>query len=259
MRSGQGSTGSEGSHTGRVTPARQERLRRLIPRALVVACLAGGTCAALATGRDHAAATEEPKPLHAAAVAHAEPAPPLPRQLAVVIGMAATEETAPPAGDPAPDPDAAPAPDPAAAGHPVPAPRHHHRRHPHHHHRHPRSRRGAGRHPRGWAADTWSWSHQAPPDTGGDLGTLAGATSSVTGSLDWHGLAHCEAGGRPDAVDPTGTYGGLYQFDVRTWHTVGGQGRPQDAPAAEQTRRAMRLFTRRGAVPWPVCGARLFR
>ncbi len=75
--------------------------------------------------------------------------------------------------------------------------------------------------------------------------------------LDWHGLAQCEAGGRPDAVDPSGTYGGLYQFDTRTWHSLGGRGRPQDAPADEQTYRAKKLYISRGASPWPVCGRKL--
>ncbi|MEU3659428.1 ubiquitin-like domain-containing protein [Streptomyces sp. NPDC032940] len=77
------------------------------------------------------------------------------------------------------------------------------------------------------------------------------------GHLDWEGLAACESGGRPDAVDPSGTYGGLYQFDTATWHSLGGQGRPQDAPAAEQTYRAKKLYVRSGASAWPHCGARL--
>ncbi|SOE73810.1 Uncharacterized conserved protein YabE, contains G5 and tandem DUF348 domains [Streptomyces sp. OV198] len=75
--------------------------------------------------------------------------------------------------------------------------------------------------------------------------------------LNWSGLAACESGGRPGAVDPSGTYGGLYQFDTHTWHTLGGSGRPQDAPAAEQTRRAKKLYIRRGTSPWPHCGAHL--
>ncbi|WP_416979120.1 ubiquitin-like domain-containing protein [Streptomyces sp. T028] len=75
--------------------------------------------------------------------------------------------------------------------------------------------------------------------------------------LNWRGLAACESGGRPDAVDPSGTYGGLYQFDNRTWHSLGGKGRPQDAPASEQTYRAKKLYVRRGTTPWPHCGARL--
>ncbi|MFI6357667.1 ubiquitin-like domain-containing protein [Streptomyces sp. NPDC050743] len=78
-----------------------------------------------------------------------------------------------------------------------------------------------------------------------------------TGHLNWHGLAACESGGRPHAVDPSGTYGGLYQFDTRTWHSLGGSGRPQDASAEEQTLRAKKLYKRRGATPWPHCGARL--
>ncbi|MBD0840796.1 DUF348 domain-containing protein [Streptomyces sp. TRM68416] len=83
--------------------------------------------------------------------------------------------------------------------------------------------------------------------------------TSVQGAdhLNWQGLAACESGGRPDAVDPSGTYGGLYQFDTRTWQGLGGKGRPQDAPASEQTFRAKKLYVQRGASPWPHCGARL--
>ncbi|MFE4665126.1 ubiquitin-like domain-containing protein [Streptomyces sp. NPDC056716] len=83
--------------------------------------------------------------------------------------------------------------------------------------------------------------------------------TSVAGAdhLDWPGLAACESGGRPGAVDPSGTYGGLYQFDTRTWQSLGGSGRPQDAPATEQTLRAKKLYVQRGASPWPHCGARL--
>ncbi|MDJ0341364.1 ubiquitin-like domain-containing protein [Streptomyces sp. H10-C2] len=82
-------------------------------------------------------------------------------------------------------------------------------------------------------------------------------TVAGTEGLNWQGLAHCEAGGRPNAVDPSGTYGGLYQFDTQTWHSLGGAGRPQDAPAGEQTFRAKRLYIQRGASPWPVCGRKL--
>ncbi|MEU1790474.1 ubiquitin-like domain-containing protein [Streptomyces sparsogenes] len=77
--------------------------------------------------------------------------------------------------------------------------------------------------------------------------------------LDWRAMAQCESGGRPDAVDRSGRYGGLYQLDQDTWHDLGGQGRPQDAPAAEQTYRAKKLYVQRGASPWPHCGHRLSR
>jgi uncharacterized protein YabE (DUF348 family) len=85
---------------------------------------------------------------------------------------------------------------------------------------------------------------------------LPGAPADVDG-LNWSALAACESGGRPTAVDPSGTYGGLYQFDTRTWQSLGGAGRPQDASAAEQTYRAKKLYVRRGASPWPHCGGRL--
>ncbi|MFD8633283.1 ubiquitin-like domain-containing protein [Streptomyces sp. NPDC059533] len=85
--------------------------------------------------------------------------------------------------------------------------------------------------------------------------------TSVSGAdgLDWAALAQCESGGRPSATDASGTYGGLYQFDVRTWQALGGSGRPQDAPAGEQTYRAKKLYVQRGASPWPHCGRRLAR
>ncbi|MFC9395797.1 ubiquitin-like domain-containing protein [Streptomyces sp. NPDC057027] len=83
--------------------------------------------------------------------------------------------------------------------------------------------------------------------------------ASVSGAdgLDWGALAACESGGRPNAVDPSGTYGGLYQFDPGTWHALGGSGTAQNAPAAEQTFRAKKLYVQRGASPWPHCGRRL--
>jgi uncharacterized protein YabE (DUF348 family) len=89
------------------------------------------------------------------------------------------------------------------------------------------------------------------------VGTKPRPSSGGADHLNWSGLAACESGGRPGAVDPSGTYGGLYQFDTRTWHALGGSGRPQDAPAAEQTLRAKKLYARRGASAWPHCGPRL--
>ncbi|MBT2392695.1 DUF348 domain-containing protein [Streptomyces sp. ISL-1] len=84
---------------------------------------------------------------------------------------------------------------------------------------------------------------------------------SVAGAdkLNWDALAHCESGGRSGAVDPSGTYGGLYQFDTGTWRSLGGSGRPQDAPPEEQTYRAKQLYVQRGASPWPHCGRRLYQ
>ncbi|GHJ39672.1 resuscitation-promoting factor [Streptomyces sp. TS71-3] len=105
----------------------------------------------------------------------------------------------------------------------------------------PGGRAGGGRH----------WVQARDGDSTG-YGDTGGADE-----LDWNALARCESGGRPDAVDPSGTYGGLYQFDARTWRSLGGHGLPQNASRAEQTRLAKQLYARRGASPWPVCGARL--
>ncbi len=82
-------------------------------------------------------------------------------------------------------------------------------------------------------------------------------TSTAGSGANWAALAACESGGRANVVDATGTYHGLYQFDVQTWHSVGGSGVPSQASAAEQTKRAQILYSQRGSQPWPVCGARL--
>ena len=76
------------------------------------------------------------------------------------------------------------------------------------------------------------------------------------GSMEaaWEKLRQCEASGNYRAVSPSGTYRGAYQFDQRTWETVGGTGDPIDATPAEQDLRARILYERRGRQPWPVCG-----
>jgi hypothetical protein len=67
-------------------------------------------------------------------------------------------------------------------------------------------------------------------------------------------IAMCESGGDPTAVSAGGTYRGMYQFDMRTWRSVGGRGDPAAASAEEQGRRAAILYARRGPAPWPICG-----
>jgi hypothetical protein len=68
-------------------------------------------------------------------------------------------------------------------------------------------------------------------------------------------IAACESGGNPGAISAGGLYRGKYQFDRRTWASVGGRGDPAAAPEIEQDWRAHLLYQRRGARPWPVCGA----
>ena len=80
--------------------------------------------------------------------------------------------------------------------------------------------------------------------------TLAGGVSQST--LD--AIAQCESGGDPAAVDASGTYYGLYQFDTGTWASVGGKGSPAEASPSEQSYRASLLYSRAGSSPWPVCG-----
>lgn len=86
------------------------------------------------------------------------------------------------------------------------------------------------------------------------------AAGGDVAKLNWAGLAKCESGGNPHSVNPAGYYG-LYQFSIPSWASVGGSGRPSDAPAAEQTYRAQLLYKRVGGRwqgQWPNCGHFLF-
>lgn len=69
-------------------------------------------------------------------------------------------------------------------------------------------------------------------------------------------IAECETGGTmdPEIHDPSGTYHGLFQFDLGTWASVGGSGDPHTASEDEQYYRAALLYKRSGSSPWPVCG-----
>jgi soluble lytic murein transglycosylase-like protein len=97
-----------------------------------------------------------------------------------------------------------------------------------------------------------STTHAAPAPT-----ATATAVASTSDGLNWTALARCESGGNPRAVSATGKYRGLYQFSTSTWASVGGQGDPIDASAAEQTARAQALYARGGAGQWS-CGSHLF-
>lgn len=66
-------------------------------------------------------------------------------------------------------------------------------------------------------------------------------------------IAICESGGDPRAVSRSGRYRGKYQFDMDTWHSVGGHGDPIDASEYEQDKRALKLYKQRGTAPWPHC------
>ena len=111
---------------------------------------------------------------------------------------------------------------------------------------------------------SWQVGTKARPAT--DLErTSSGSSSASSGGgsvgggvdgLNWAALAQCESGGNPRAVNPAGYYG-LYQFNLATWHSVGGAGNPIDASPAEQLYRAKLLYKRGGAGQWG-CGGHLF-
>jgi hypothetical protein len=82
---------------------------------------------------------------------------------------------------------------------------------------------------------------------------MGGAGRRDPGEGAWSRLRFCESGGVYTTNSGNGFYG-AYQFDLRTWQTMGGTGRPSAAPYWEQDVRAKALYQVRGAQPWPLCG-----
>jgi hypothetical protein len=66
----------------------------------------------------------------------------------------------------------------------------------------------------------------------------------------------CETRGQPHPyLTNTGNgFFGRYQFTLRTWRYVGGDGLPHRAEPIEQDYRAVRLLHAQGRSAWPVCG-----
>jgi len=63
---------------------------------------------------------------------------------------------------------------------------------------------------------------------------------------DYRKIAVCESSLDPTAVNRTGKYRGLFQFDKRSWEWVGGSGDPARASVREQYKRAQMLVSRQG-------------
>ena len=63
---------------------------------------------------------------------------------------------------------------------------------------------------------------------------------------DYRKIAVCESSLNPEAVNRTGKYRGLFQFDNRSWEYVGGTGDPAQASVPEQLLRAQILVSRQG-------------
>lgn len=95
--------------------------------------------------------------------------------------------------------------------------------------------------------------HSKPTRSASPRPATKPSSSKANMSAAWRKVAQCESSGNPRAVNPAGYYG-LFQFDLRTWRSVGGHGNPINASAAEQYMRAKKLYAQRGASPWPVCG-----
>jgi hypothetical protein len=66
----------------------------------------------------------------------------------------------------------------------------------------------------------------------------------------WARLRACESGGNYTIVSANGRYYGAYQFNLGTWTSVGGTGRPNQATPGEQDYRALYLYRMRGWQPW---------
>jgi uncharacterized protein YabE (DUF348 family) len=91
------------------------------------------------------------------------------------------------------------------------------------------------------------------------------ATSTATASapaptdssgLNWDAVANCESGGNWHIDTGNGFYGGL-QFDAGTWLSNGGgsyASRADLASREQQIAIGTKLYSARGASPWPVCG-----
>jgi resuscitation-promoting factor RpfB len=84
----------------------------------------------------------------------------------------------------------------------------------------------------------------------------APASNYVGGSSAWDRIAACESGGNWAANTGNGYYGGL-QFNLGTWHSYGGSGRPDQNSREAQIAVAERVRAAEGGYgAWPVCGAR---
>lgn len=77
-------------------------------------------------------------------------------------------------------------------------------------------------------------------------------------------LRMCESTDNYQAISPSGTYRGAYQFDQTTWDDVAGRHFPWlsgedpiDVDPWWQDAMTRALWSERGRQPWPVCGKRV--
>ena len=78
-----------------------------------------------------------------------------------------------------------------------------------------------------------------------------------TAMKDWaipESIVMCESGGDFSAVNPSSGAGGAYQILPSTWKLYGGEGLPQDASPAEQSRIAALIWADSGGSAWVCAG-----
>ena len=105
----------------------------------------------------------------------------------------------------------------------------------------------------------------APPPPAAPAVATAPAAPTLSGTpppggpteAQWLALRMCESTNNYKAINKTGKYRGAYQFDYKTWNSLGPQGDPAAAAPAEQDLRAKLLYAKRGSRPWPECGKHL--
>jgi peptidoglycan hydrolase-like protein with peptidoglycan-binding domain len=89
------------------------------------------------------------------------------------------------------------------------------------------------------------------PSTAADTGSSSTADSAGSGGYSIPSqIVQCESGGNYSAVNPSSGAGGAYQILPSTWQAYGGQGLPQDASPAEQSRIASEIYARQGSSAW---------
>ena len=77
----------------------------------------------------------------------------------------------------------------------------------------------------------------------------------ASGGTIWDKIAQCESGGNWAANTGNGYYGGL-QFNLGTWQSYGGSGRPDQNSREQQIAVAERVAAAEGGYgAWPVCGS----
>lgn len=96
---------------------------------------------------------------------------------------------------------------------------------------------------------------------------VAAVTQPYEHALDGdqlYALRMCESGDNYEAVDPSGSFRGAYQFNRGTWNSVASRHfewlvgvDPAEAEPWWQDVMARALYSERGRQPWPVCGRRL--